>query len=147
MQAFSRLANITTGGDTLPTSKDPVIEDRSVDEFRPVRVVVIGSGVSGILTSIKFRQRIPNLDICVYEKNEDIGGTWFENRYPGCACGMLFTFHLFVLAFSCHSDHEKTYLHTHTKPLSSPTKPGPNFTHQLLKFFNIGRVSHTSSGV
>jgi cation diffusion facilitator CzcD-associated flavoprotein CzcO len=23
----------------------------------------------------------------VYEKNEDIGGTWLENRYPGCACG------------------------------------------------------------
>lgn len=22
----------------------------------------------------------------IYEKNPDIGGTWFENRYPGCAC-------------------------------------------------------------
>lgn len=22
----------------------------------------------------------------IYEKNEDIGGTWFENRYPGAAC-------------------------------------------------------------
>lgn len=22
----------------------------------------------------------------IYEKNPDIGGTWYENRYPGCAC-------------------------------------------------------------
>jgi hypothetical protein len=22
----------------------------------------------------------------IYEKNEDIGGTWLENRYPGAAC-------------------------------------------------------------
>ncbi|RAK96856.1 flavin-containing monooxygenase [Aspergillus ibericus CBS 121593] len=63
-----------------------VVEERSVDEARPLRVVVIGSGISGIIASIRFRQRIPNLDLCVYEKNADIGGTWLENRYPGCAC-------------------------------------------------------------
>ncbi|KAJ5372949.1 hypothetical protein N7517_004955 [Penicillium concentricum] len=62
------------------------VEDRSVDETRRLRVVIIGAGISGILACIRFRQRIPNLDICVYEKNADIGGTWFENRYPGCAC-------------------------------------------------------------
>jgi cation diffusion facilitator CzcD-associated flavoprotein CzcO len=64
------------------------VEERSVDEARRLRVVIIGAGISGILACIRFRQRIPNLDICVYEKNADIGGTWFENRYPGCACGM-----------------------------------------------------------
>ncbi|KAJ5282932.1 hypothetical protein N7505_000912 [Penicillium chrysogenum] len=62
------------------------VEERSVDEARRLRVVIIGAGISGILACIRFRQRIPNLDICVYEKNADIGGTWFENRYPGCAC-------------------------------------------------------------
>lgn len=63
------------------------IEERSVDEARPLRVVVIGAGISGILACIRFVQRIPNLDLCIYDKNADIGGTWFENRYPGCACG------------------------------------------------------------
>ncbi|PWY90427.1 flavin-binding monooxygenase [Aspergillus sclerotioniger CBS 115572] len=63
-----------------------IVEERSVDEARPLRVVIIGSGISGIIASIRFRQRIPNLDLCVYEKNVDIGGTWLENRYPGCAC-------------------------------------------------------------
>lgn len=78
------------GGSSSESDTKPLkcaVEDRSVDECRPLRVVVIGSGISGILASIRFRQRIPNLDLQVYEKNADIGGTWLENRYPGCACG------------------------------------------------------------
>lgn len=29
---------------------------------------------------------ISSVEHVIYEKNEDIGGTWLENRYPGCAC-------------------------------------------------------------
>lgn len=64
------------------------LEDRCIDDLRPMRVVVIGAGISGILASIRLPQRIPHLSLQIYEKNADIGGTWFENRYPGCACGM-----------------------------------------------------------
>ncbi|KAL4995553.1 hypothetical protein BDV10DRAFT_196629 [Aspergillus recurvatus] len=63
-----------------------IVEERSIDACRPMRVVVIGSGISGIISSIRLRQRIGKLDLCVYEKNADVGGTWLENRYPGCAC-------------------------------------------------------------
>lgn len=56
------------------------IEPRAVDENRPVRVVIIGAGISGILACIRLVQRIPNLELCIYEKNADIGGTWFEVR-------------------------------------------------------------------
>ncbi|OQD75619.1 hypothetical protein PENDEC_c006G03066 [Penicillium decumbens] len=69
-----------------PEGPKSIIEERSVDEARPLRVVVIGAGISGIFACIRLVQRIPNLDLCVYDKNADIGGTWFENRYPGCAC-------------------------------------------------------------
>ncbi|EXJ79459.1 hypothetical protein A1O3_08961 [Capronia epimyces CBS 606.96] len=62
------------------------LEDRCVDERRPLRVVVVGAGISGILASIRLPQRIPNLSLQIYEKNSDVGGTWVENRYPGCAC-------------------------------------------------------------
>lgn len=74
-----------------PAPEEPksIIEERSVDEARPLRIVVIGAGISGIFACIRLVQRIPNLDLCVYDKNADIGGTWFENRYPGCACGKL----------------------------------------------------------
>jgi len=59
----------------------------TVDHARPIKVIVIGAGISGILAAIRFPRRIQNLDLVVYDKNSDVGGTWFENRYPGAACG------------------------------------------------------------
>lgn len=32
------------------------------------------------------RERLTNYEHVVYEKNPLIGGTWYENRYPGCMC-------------------------------------------------------------
>lgn len=51
-----------------------------IDAGRRMKVICIGAGYSGILTAIRFPQRIPNLDLVIYEKNDDIGGTWYENR-------------------------------------------------------------------
>jgi cation diffusion facilitator CzcD-associated flavoprotein CzcO len=65
----------------------PLITERAIDEPRPLRVIYIGAGVSGICAAIKFPQYVPNVNLVIYEKNADVGGTWFENRYPGCACG------------------------------------------------------------
>jgi 4-hydroxyacetophenone monooxygenase len=49
---------------------------------RSFRVLVIGCGMSGLLAAIRLQEAgIPYL---VVEKNEGIGGTWFENTYPGC---------------------------------------------------------------
>lgn len=31
-------------------------------------------------------ERLRNVDLTVYEKNEGIGGVWFLNKYPGLAC-------------------------------------------------------------
>ena len=55
---------------------------------RPVRIVGIGAGASGINMIRTLRQTLAGLSFehIVYEKNGDVGGTWFENRYPGCRC-------------------------------------------------------------
>ena len=73
--------------DTNNTTKPVAIERRAIDDYRPIKVVVIGAGMSGIMACIRLRQKVPNIDLVIYEKNADIGGTWFENVYPGCACG------------------------------------------------------------
>ncbi|RJE26343.1 monooxygenase [Aspergillus sclerotialis] len=87
MRRLSRVFGSNPKGTTTEQADNKwIVEERSIDQFRPIRVVVIGSGISGIITNIRLRQRIANLDLCVYERNEDIGGTWLENRYPGCAC-------------------------------------------------------------
>ncbi|GMM92180.1 flavin-containing monooxygenase [Qipengyuania sp. MTN3-11] len=44
--------------------------------------IIIGGGVSGICAGIELsRLGVP---YTLFEKNDDFGGTWFENRYPGC---------------------------------------------------------------
>ncbi|KAI0319936.1 FAD/NAD-P-binding domain-containing protein [Amylostereum chailletii] len=60
--------------------------DCPIDDYRPMKVVCIGAGYSGIIAAIRFSQKVPNLDLKVYEKEKGIGGTWLVNKYPGLAC-------------------------------------------------------------
>ena len=46
------------------------------------KVVVIGAGMSGLATAHRLAQA--DIDFVVFEKNDDVGGTWYENSYPGC---------------------------------------------------------------
>ncbi|MEQ9004638.1 MAG: NAD(P)/FAD-dependent oxidoreductase [Pseudomonadales bacterium] len=46
------------------------------------RVLVIGAGMSGILAAIRLKEA--GVDYLVVDKNDDVGGTWLENVYPGC---------------------------------------------------------------
>src|SRR3954453_19950643 len=47
----------------------PLISERAVDQPRPLKVIYIGGGISGILAAIKFREAVPDLDLTIYEKN------------------------------------------------------------------------------
>lgn len=51
-----------------------------------VRIVTMGAGMSGINMIRTLRLHLTDYEHVVYEKNPQIGGTWFENRYPGCKC-------------------------------------------------------------
>ncbi|RFU28410.1 hypothetical protein B7463_g7911, partial [Scytalidium lignicola] len=59
------------------------IRDAPVDDFAKIKVLCIGAGLSGILSGIKLPQMIENLELAIYEQSSDIGGTWFDNHYPG----------------------------------------------------------------
>ncbi len=48
------------------------------------RALIIGSGFSGMGAAIAF-QKI-GIDYLILEKKFDVGGTWRDNTYPGCAC-------------------------------------------------------------
>jgi 4-hydroxyacetophenone monooxygenase len=45
-------------------------------------VVVIGCGQSGLLAGIRLREA--GIPFTIIEKNDGVGGTWYENTYPGC---------------------------------------------------------------
>ena len=46
-----------------------------------LEVLIIGAGMSGILAAIKLAEI--GVQYKIYEKNNDLGGTWYENQYPG----------------------------------------------------------------
>lgn len=47
------------------------------------KVIVIGAGIGGLCAAIRLKQL--GIPFEVLEKNADVGGTWLENTYPGCA--------------------------------------------------------------
>jgi len=49
------------------------------------RIVIIGAGMSGIAAVVKLR-KAGYRDLTVFEKAEQVGGTWRANRYPGLSC-------------------------------------------------------------
>ncbi|HSL09580.1 MAG TPA: NAD(P)/FAD-dependent oxidoreductase [Pseudonocardiaceae bacterium] len=48
-------------------------------------VIVIGTGFAGLGMAIRLRQQ-GMTDFVVLERAADVGGTWRDNSYPGCAC-------------------------------------------------------------
>jgi 4-hydroxyacetophenone monooxygenase len=49
---------------------------------RNFSVAVIGAGLSGVAAAHRLQQA--GIRYRVFEKNPDVGGVWWENRYPGC---------------------------------------------------------------
>ena len=65
------------------SSKDPQFEQPQLREAaRKLKVLVIGAGMSGLLTGIRLSQAGVAFEII--ESNPDVGGTWLVNTYPGC---------------------------------------------------------------
>jgi 4-hydroxyacetophenone monooxygenase len=46
-------------------------------------VVIIGAGIAGVCLGVRLNEM--GLPYTILEKNQAVGGTWLENRYPGCA--------------------------------------------------------------
>lgn len=50
------------------------------------RVACIGAGLAGIALGVQLKRWYNLDDIQLFERNDDLGGTWYVNSYPGCAC-------------------------------------------------------------
>ena len=59
------------------------------------RALIIGTGFSGLGMGIALQQQ--GVDFLILEKADDIGGTWRDNTYPGCACDV--PSHLYSFSF------------------------------------------------
>jgi 4-hydroxyacetophenone monooxygenase len=70
--------------------KDDVAPDR------PFRVAIIGAGMSGLVAAHRLHQA--GVEVVVLEKNDDVGGTWLENSYPGCRVDVSNLFYCYSFA-------------------------------------------------
>ena len=52
--------------------------------MRECDAVVVGAGFAGLYMVKALRDR--GFEVCGYETGEDVGGTWYWNRYPGARC-------------------------------------------------------------
>ena len=63
---------------------------------RHYRILIIGAGFSGLALGMRLLER-GERDFLVLDQAAGIGGTWWVNRYPGCACDV--QSHLYSLSF------------------------------------------------
>ncbi len=61
----------------------------------PLTAVIIGAGMSGICASVQLAAA--GIQHTLIERHTDVGGTWIENRYPGC--GVDVPSHLYSFSF------------------------------------------------
>jgi 4-hydroxyacetophenone monooxygenase len=54
----------------------------SAKQLKDFHVLIIGAGFSGIGMAVALDQA--GIPYTIIEKNQDVGGTWLENQYPGC---------------------------------------------------------------
>lgn len=71
-----------------------------------VQVAVIGAGFAGLGAAIRLKLS-GRTSFVVYERADDVGGTWRENTYPGCACDV--PSHLYSYSFASNPNWSKAY--------------------------------------
>ncbi|KAI8242842.1 FAD-binding monooxygenase [Colletotrichum sp. SAR 10_96] len=62
-------------------ASDYVVTESPLGTARKLRVLMVGAGASGLNLARHMDLHMENFELTIYEKNSDVGGTWFENSY------------------------------------------------------------------
>jgi cation diffusion facilitator CzcD-associated flavoprotein CzcO len=69
-------------------------------------VLIVGSGFAGLCMAIRLR-RAGIESFAILERADEIGGTWRDNHYPGCACDV--QSHLYSYSFEPNTRWSRTF--------------------------------------
>ncbi|MBD0672757.1 4-hydroxyacetophenone monooxygenase [Streptomyces sp. CBMA156] len=91
----------------------------------------MGAGISGLGTAINLLKAGID-DFLVFERADDIGGTWRDNTYPGCACDV--QAHLYSFSFARNPDWKSTFatqneVHTYLRDCAKRYGVEPHLRH------------------
>lgn len=99
----SILKNLSAGSleeaSSRKASTQPAVEPE-------VEVLIAGAGFSGMAMAIKLKEAGIE-DFFILERGSEIGGTWRDNTYPGCACDV--QSHLYSYSFALKHDWTEKY--------------------------------------
>ncbi|MEE2675015.1 MAG: NAD(P)/FAD-dependent oxidoreductase [Myxococcota bacterium] len=70
------------------------------------RTAIIGAGPGGLCMAIRLKEAGLD-DFVLLEKGDGVGGTWYHNRYPGCACDI--PSQLYSFSFEVKHDWSRPY--------------------------------------
>jgi len=70
------------------------------------RIVIVGNGFSGLGAAIQLKRRGVE-DFVILDRGSDVGGTWRDNSYPGCACDV--PSRLYSFSFAQNPDWTRRY--------------------------------------
>ncbi|KAI9275839.1 hypothetical protein BDA99DRAFT_601395 [Phascolomyces articulosus] len=71
-----------------------------------LRVAIIGTGFSGICAAIRLEKKL-EIKPEIFEMDDDVAGTWYQNRYPGAECDI--PSHLYSYSFELNPQWPKHY--------------------------------------
>src|SRR5512138_2929051 len=69
-------------------------------------IAIVGAGFGGLGAAIRLKQAGFD-DFVVLDQADDIGGTWRDNTYPGCACDI--PSHLYSFSFALNPDWSRVF--------------------------------------
>ena len=75
-------------------------------ERRETDVVIIGTGFAGLGMGIQLT-KAGRRNFVILEKAHDVGGTWRDNQYPGCACDI--QSHMYSFSFELNPNWSRMY--------------------------------------
>ncbi len=77
-----------------------------MEQQRPhLRYAVIGAGMAGILAGVQLKKQ--GEEFTIFEKADQLGGTWRDNRYPGLTCDV--PAHAYTYSFEPYAEWEAYY--------------------------------------
>ncbi|KXN67300.1 FAD/NAD(P)-binding domain-containing protein [Conidiobolus coronatus NRRL 28638] len=72
------------------------------------KVAILGAGVSGIVAGHQIKKHLGIDDFVIFEGEEEVGGTWQTNTYPGCACDI--NSHVYSIYDNLNPNWTKNYV-------------------------------------
>ncbi|KAK6380739.1 hypothetical protein LTS17_004939 [Exophiala oligosperma] len=86
------------------------IEPHWHSDPKDLRVICVGAGAAGLLVAYKMKKSFSKYQLAIYDKNPSVGGTWYENRYPGCACDV--PAHAYTFSFEPNPNWSSFYAYS-----------------------------------